>query len=104
MIMNGKRWSRVTLALACALAIELGSPTTSSGSGFWYEAGNVAADVVLVRPAFLIVTVVGTAAFLVALPVTVPTKSVQSTGNTLVVLPARATFTRELGDLEGVVD
>jgi hypothetical protein len=91
------------LTIVCASAIGLCS-VTSGSAGDSGEAANVAVDVVLVRPAFLIVTVVGTACFLVSLPVTAATKTAKATGHTMVVMPAKSTFTRPLGDLEGVVD
>ncbi len=60
----------------------------------------VAADVLVVRPACLIATVVGSAFFIVALPVAATSKSVKQTARTLVVKPAKMTFTRPLGDME----
>jgi hypothetical protein len=58
----------------------------------------VAADVVLVRPACLAATAVGSALFVVALPFAALSKSVKRTADTLVGKPARATFTRPVGD------
>jgi hypothetical protein len=60
------------------------------------------ADVVLVRPMAFAATIIGTAVFLVALPVAAISKSVQPTANALVVKPAQATFTRPLGDFEAL--
>ena len=58
------------------------------------------ADAIVVRPACLVATVVGSAAFVVALPAALFSKSVKKTANTLVVKPAKATFTRPVGDME----
>jgi hypothetical protein len=58
------------------------------------------ADVVLVRPLTFAATVIGSAIFVVALPVAAVSKSVEPTAHALVVRPARATFTRPLGDFE----
>jgi hypothetical protein len=57
-----------------------------------------AADVVLVRPACLAATAIGSALFVVALPFAALSKSVKRTADTLVGKPARATFTRPVGD------
>jgi hypothetical protein len=56
------------------------------------------ADVTLVRPGCFLATVLGSAVFVVALPIAAISHSVGSTADTLVVAPAQATFTRPLGD------
>ncbi len=70
-----------------ARALEDGSPEA------------IAADVLVVRPLCFATTVIGSALFIVALPVAAISRSTQSTGRALVVGPARATFTRPLGQL-----
>jgi len=62
----------------------------------------MAVDVVLARPALFAATVLGSALLIVSLPVTIPTKSVGSVCDTLVVKPAKATFTRPVGDLDSL--
>jgi hypothetical protein len=87
----------------CVLAVGLGSVASSSAS----EESNpleVTADVLVVRPACLVATVVGSAAFVVALPAALFSKSVKKAANTLVVTPAKATFTRPLGDMEDLME
>ncbi len=64
----------------------------------------VAADAVVVRPACLVATVVGSAVFVVALPWAAASKSIKKTANTLVVKPAQATFTRPLGDMDALME
>ena|ERR1041385_5996323 len=59
----------------------------------------VAADVLLVRPLCFLTTIVGSALFVVALPVAAISKSTRETAHALVVRPARATFTRPVGDM-----
>jgi hypothetical protein len=54
--------------------------------------------VILVRPGCFVATAIGTAFFIVALPVAAVSGSVKQTADTLVVAPAQATFTRPLGD------
>ena len=86
----------------CALALVFGSASSafaSEGDGV-----NMVADVVLVRPSCLVATVVGSAVFLVALPIAAISKSTKQAANALVVQPAKATFTRPLGDMAPLKD
>lgn len=62
----------------------------------------VAVDAVVVRPASLVVTVLGAGLFVVALPFSVPSKSVGKTANALIGYPGRMTFVRPLGDLDSL--
>jgi len=48
--------------------------------------------------------VVGSAVFVVALPAALFSKSVKKTADALVVKPAKATFTRPLGDMDALTD
>ena len=85
---------------------ELGAGVTSLAAGQQVAAftrgGGLAevavADVALVRPGCFVTTVLGSAVFIVALPIAVISRSVKQTADTLVVQPAKATFTRPLGD------
>ncbi len=83
--------------LICALAISSCgvSPSYAISDG---SPEAVVADTLVARPACFVATVVGAACFVVALPFAALSKSVKKTGNTLVVKPAQATFTRPLGD------
>jgi hypothetical protein len=63
---------------------------------------EVAADALVVRPACLVATVVGSAVFVVALPWAAISKTVKKTANALVAKPANATFTRPLGDMDAL--
>jgi len=76
--------------------ITLGGVSTSRAD----DAKAVAsiADVTIVRPGCFVATVIGTAFFIVALPVAAVSGSVKKTAHTLVVEPAQATFTRPVGD------
>lgn len=62
---------------------------------------SAAADAVS-RPLWFGATVVGGALFVVTLPVSVLSKSVNKTAKSLVVKPAQATFRRPLGDFSTV--
>src|SRR6185369_5330028 len=57
---------------------------------------TMAMDVAVVRPGCLAAIIVG------SLPVAAISKSVKKSAHTLVVTPARATFTRPLGDMESL--
>jgi hypothetical protein len=58
-------------------------------------------DLVLARPALLVMTVLGTAAFVVSLPFSALGGNVGSAADTLVVGPGKATFVRCLGCTNG---
>jgi hypothetical protein len=58
------------------------------------------ADGLLLRPGGVIATILGTAVFVVTLPFSIPTKSVEKAAQKLVVDPARYTFVRPLGQIE----
>ncbi len=87
----------------CVLGISLGGVASSSASE---DSGplTVVTDAVVIRPACLVATVLGSAFFVVSLPFAAASKSVKKTANTLVVKPANATFTRPLGDMDALED
>lgn len=62
------------------------------------DGGAIIADVLIARPLCFAATAVGSAFFLLALPFAAITREVPSTANALVVIPAKATFTRSLGN------
>jgi hypothetical protein len=59
----------------------------------------VAADILLARPLCFVSTIIGSALFVVALPIAAISKSTAATANALVVRPAHATFSRPIGDM-----
>jgi hypothetical protein len=61
-------------------------------------------DVGAVRPGCFVATVAGSAIFVLALPFAAMSKSVHKTAHTLIVYPARATFTRPVGDYSSLED
>ncbi|HOX59505.1 MAG TPA: hypothetical protein P5205_20540 [Candidatus Paceibacterota bacterium] len=91
------------IAAICALAVTCCSVTPASAADNT-GALAVAADAVVVRPACLVATVVGSAVFVVALPWAAASRSVKRTADALVVKPAQATFTRPLGDVDSLSD
>ncbi len=62
------------------------------------DAGEVAADALIVRPVSFAATAVGAAIFVVALPFAAIARDVKGTGRALVGAPAAFTFKRKLGD------
>ena len=92
-----------SVAISCAAALALiGFTPTSALAGPAPEA--VVADVLVARPACLVATVAGSAFFVVALPFAAISKSTKKTADALVVKPAKATFTRPVGDLESLTN
>ena len=61
------------------------------------SADAMLADVIVLRPFGIAATVLGTAVFVVSLPFTLPTRSVDKAAQKLVVDPAKFTFVRPLG-------
>jgi hypothetical protein len=91
------------LVAICGLAVGLaGFPWTCAAQGSGPL--ETAADAIVVRPACLVATAVGSAVFVLALPWAAVSKSVKQTADTLVVKPAAATFTRPMGDMDALKD
>src|SRR5262245_19810427 len=63
---------------------------------------NMIADTAIVRPGCLVATAIGSAFFVISLPIAAMTTSVKPAAHALVVKPARATFVRPLGDLDSL--
>jgi len=84
------------LTIVCVTVIGLGS--VNAGHASEGDPLDVVADVALVRPGCFVATVLGSAVFIVALPIAVISRSVKQTADTLVLQPAKATFTRPIGD------
>ena len=91
------------LSLVCVLALSFASVTPCMASS---DTGplEVVADVLVVRPGCFVATVLGSAVFVVALPVAAISRSIPQTAHTLVVVPAKATFTRPVGDMDALMD
>ena len=64
------------------------------------SAEEIIVDGLLLRPGGIVATVLGTAVFVVILPFSIPTKSVDKAAQKLIVDPARYTFVRPLGQIE----
>jgi hypothetical protein len=94
--MTGKLTRILTTTLAaCLLAFSsVGHANTVEESP---SALAMTGDALLVRPALLATTVVGTAVYIVSLPFSLLGGNAAEAGETLVVGPAKATFVRCLG-------
>ena len=84
------------LTVVCVIVIGLCS--VNAGHASVDNPADIAGDVFVIRPAYFVGTVLGSAVFIVALPIAMTSGSVKETADTLVVQPAQATFTRPLGD------
>jgi len=84
------------LILLCAITMGMGNISVSRAA----NDDDIATitDVTLVRPGCFLATIIGSAVFVVALPIAALSGSVKRTADTLVLFPAQATFTRPLGD------
>jgi hypothetical protein len=60
----------------------------------------IVADVLIARPVGLVSIVFGSVMWVVALPFSIPSDSVGTAGQLLVVDPCKFTFTRPLGDFD----
>jgi hypothetical protein len=90
------------VTFVCALALIAGSVSPCMAG----ESGSLEAiaDVLVVRPGCFVATVLGSALFVVALPVAAISRSIPHTAQVLVVQPAKATFSRPVGDMDDLTD
>ena len=89
---------RKALAVFLALCMVLSAVPAFAGEP--KDGMEVAADVLIVRPVSLAATVIGAALFIVALPFSLPSGSVEKTGQLLVADPFKYTFARPVGDFD----
>jgi hypothetical protein len=90
------------VTLICAAAF--GWCSTTSTLADTRNPVDVAADALLVRPACIVSTAVGSALWVLALPFSLPSKSTKSTARVLIKKPIHAAFVRPLGDIDGLAD
>ena len=93
--------TKLITAICAAAMLSLGANSASAASD---DDLKVAADTLVVRPVCFVATVIGSGLFVVSLPIAAISRSVKKTAHVLVVRPARATFTRPLGDMESLED
>jgi hypothetical protein len=84
------------IAMIILIAVAL---ITMSAPAFGYDQDlEVTLDILITRPVSLVATVVGTAVFIVALPIAITSGSVGTTAQALVAAPFKYTFVRPIGD------
>jgi len=89
--------------IICALALSIAGTSVSQAQ----EKPSVivkAADAALVRPICFVSTVLGSAFFVISLPVTAIAKKTKPAAQELVVAPMKKTFKRPLGDMDAMAD
>ena len=86
-----------TLGL-CGLILAPGFCTSSQATNGGAVA--TAVDVAVARPISFAATVIGSALFVVSLPIALLSHSTKDTAHVLVEAPAKDTFTRPVGDLD----
>ena len=92
----------LTFTAAAVLAFGVGTAQAQITDGSVDTAPSavaMTADLLVVRPVSLVATVLGTAIFIIQLPLDLFTGKVAEPGRKLVVEPARYTFTRPLGEM-----
>jgi hypothetical protein len=95
--------TKLLITVICVLALLLSTSTPALAAGD-NSATAVAVDVVVARPASFALTIIGSALFVVSLPVALTAGAVGKTAHTLVVVPGKDTFTRPLGDFQEFLD
>jgi len=93
--------TKLIAAICAAAMLSMGVNTASASTD---DDMKIAADTLVVRSVCLAATVVGSGLFVISLLIAAISRSVKRTAHFLVVRPVRATFTRPLGDMEGLED
>lgn len=93
---------RIFPLVIAATLLAASAPRTQAFDDRSFEA--VATDVIVVRPFCFVATVLGSALFLISLPVAAISKSTDQTAEALVKRPARLTFTRPMGELSTMTE
>jgi hypothetical protein len=95
-------WKKLALipVLTLALAVPPALALDQEQVGREPTTGEMYADGLIARPLGLVATVVGAVVFVVTLPFSLPSKSVDSAAKELVAVPAQYTFKRPLGQMD----
>jgi hypothetical protein len=83
---------RTVVLLVAIMAIIVSAPAFGADQDI-----AIPADILIVRPVSLAATVVGTVIFIVSLPFSIPSGSVEPAAQALIVEPFKYTFTRPIG-------
>jgi hypothetical protein len=97
--------TKLRTSLLCVLAFLMSVPPPAFASSDWdQDALSAVVDVTVARPFTFALTILGSVVFVVSLPVAIPSRSVKNTARTLMVGPAKDTFYRPIGNLDGFLD
>jgi hypothetical protein len=96
---RGTGMQRSLLALGISVFFLLPPAMAQSEEGTGDRGTDMVLDLLVLRPLGLVATGLGSVAFVVSLPFTLPSGSVGSTACELVKSPLSYTFTRPLGEL-----
>lgn len=90
--------TKLLTTTVCVLALMLSGamPAFASGS----STTDMIVDVACARPISFAATIAGSVLFVVSLPIAATSHSIDKTLHTMVVAPAKDTFTRPLGDFD----
>ena len=94
--------TRVILLFTIFLFAAVTPATSAAWEDGSFEA--VAADITVVRPFSFVATVLGSALFVVSLPVAAISGSTAETAEALLFTPGRMTFTRPVGEMSTLSD
>jgi hypothetical protein len=94
---------RLPITIICVLALLLSTSTPALASAD-SDLTTTVVDAAVARPFTFALTAVGSALFVVTLPFTAPSGSMNKAAKTLVVSPAKDTFKRPLGDMGTFLD
>ena len=86
----------IAFLVVCALIVS----TVPAFGGEPQDGMEIVADVLIARPVGLVSIVFGTAMYIVSLPFSIPSGSVEKAGKLLVADPFKYTFYRPLGDFD----
>ena len=93
---------RIVITLVSLFLLAASTPRIQAFDDYSFE--SVAADALVVRPMGFVATVIGSALFVVALPVAAISGSTHQTAEALVMKPARFTFKRPMGDMTSMTN
>jgi hypothetical protein len=91
-----KKMKTKIIPIVCAAAMLAATSATAQSHP---DPAAVATDAVVGRPVGLAATVIGSVFFVVSLPFAATSGSIRESAHSLVVRPARDTFSRPIGDL-----
>jgi hypothetical protein len=86
------------MTAVCVVAVTFAATNSSYAEAS--DSVAVAVDAIVARPLCFAATILGSAVFVLALPAALTSGSTKKAAEELVVAPAKATFTRPLGDFD----